>query len=366
MSDGFEELQDRLFKTRTWAWDAIGVSAHNLDFFHLVDSIDDDETAATEAGSFAGGSAANTIFALSRLGCRTAVTGIVADDDAGNSIMVDLQREGVNCSLILQMPKRGGATGHTRIFSDERGVGKTFVTPGLNESFAAHLAGDPETKSRILASAGAARILHFSSFTGHDEMELTEELIEAAPEEAVVSLTPGSIYGRLGIDRLARVLVRTNLLFLNEAQLDALLTRRAAFNPKRMALHEKLHLLYEARAVMGTGEPLMVAVKKALAATLPPTIPGDIELAYGRTRLDSIVPAARVAGDWPTAERSDMTGAKDAMAAGVMLGLLKRMDVNETVDLGYAMALLAARKVGAREALPSLAELSSFCAIRIA
>lgn len=52
--------------------DVIGLGALNTDCIYLASrTLDDDETVATETGSFPGGSAANTIYGLARLGVTT-------------------------------------------------------------------------------------------------------------------------------------------------------------------------------------------------------------------------------------------------------------------------------------------------------
>ncbi len=367
MNDAFEEINNRLSRTRQSSVDVFGVSAHNLDFIHLVDLVaPDHETTIAEAKPFPGGSGANTLCALGRLGIRSYLTGIVVDDEAGRELMDNLRSFHVNCDHVcVEAGDLGFSTGRTRIYTDEHGQRIIFVDPGVNENWSEHLTRRPGMKERIIEAARASRVLHCSSFTGGREIEFTEELIASVPPATVVSLAPGSIYAKRGLDRLSALLTRTNLLFLYEVQLDTLLSRRPSFNPKRMTLRTKLDLLFEWRASMGCREPLLVAVKKSSRTSVSaPVLPSDFEVAYGIDRLQVMVPPATVPGDWHSSG-TDTTGTKDALAAGIILGLLSALDFNECVDVGYAMALLASRKIGARSALPDFSELSYFCGIKM-
>lgn len=358
MNNGFEEIRARLQVTRELDWDLLTLSAHNLDFIHLVDSLDYDETSAESAGSFPGGSAANTGFAAAKLGLRVSMGGIVGTDEDGQLLRNDLQSAGVNCDLLLEVQARpGSSTGQTRIYTEKAGTRRIFVEAGLNDRLASELRTRPDLEELWAKRARATRIFHCSSFAGARELELTEKTIGELPRQTVVSLAPGSLYSRLGLDRLSRMLSRVNLLFLYESHLDDLVRRRTSSNPKRMILNDKLQTLYLWRDTMGSREPLIVAVKKDGSSSF--------ELAYGLHRMEAAVPPVSIPGDTIESGFADATGTRDAMTAGILLGLLRGMELNECADLGYAMAVLAGRRVGARPGLPDLAELSQFSALRI-
>ena len=61
--------------------EVVGLGALNIDHLYRVERIlDDGEAVVNEAKSFPGGSAANTIYGLARLGVNTGYTGVVGDD----------------------------------------------------------------------------------------------------------------------------------------------------------------------------------------------------------------------------------------------------------------------------------------------
>jgi sugar/nucleoside kinase (ribokinase family) len=61
----------------------------------------------------------------------------------------------------------------------------------------------------------------------------------------------------------------------------------------------------------------------------------------------------------------DTTGAGDAFAAGMALGILERKSLREIGILANAMGALTIRQLGARSALPSRAELDAFLAAQL-
>ena len=62
--------------------EVVGLGALNVDHMYRVERIlDDGETVVNEAKSFPGGSAANTIYGLAKLGVNTGYTGVVGDDE---------------------------------------------------------------------------------------------------------------------------------------------------------------------------------------------------------------------------------------------------------------------------------------------
>jgi sugar/nucleoside kinase (ribokinase family) len=52
----------------------------------------------------------------------------------------------------------------------------------------------------------------------------------------------------------------------------------------------------------------------------------------------------------------DTTGAGDALAAGVLFGLLRGDDLDSCADYGFQMANLVAEKLGGRPGLPGSAD----------
>ena len=77
--------------------EVIGFGALNVDKLYSVGSIagKDEESFIKDETSTPGGSAANTIVGLSRLGCSTSIIGKIAEDEEGDLIEYNLAINGV-------------------------------------------------------------------------------------------------------------------------------------------------------------------------------------------------------------------------------------------------------------------------------
>jgi len=83
------------------AIEVIGLGAMNTDHIYGVERIlGDGETTAVEFRLSPGGSAANTIYALAKLGISTGFIGAVGDDGEGEMLVKDLESVGVDGSQI--------------------------------------------------------------------------------------------------------------------------------------------------------------------------------------------------------------------------------------------------------------------------
>ena len=89
-----------------------------MDNIYRVERIlEDGETVVKESASFPGGSAANTIYGLAKLGVSTGFIGAVGDDAEGKLLLQDFQKVGVDTSQIKVKP--GAKTGSALCLSDE-------------------------------------------------------------------------------------------------------------------------------------------------------------------------------------------------------------------------------------------------------
>ncbi|WP_285747834.1 PfkB family carbohydrate kinase [Lentzea sp. NBRC 105346] len=339
------ELHLRLGATWKRPFDVLTVTAHNMDHIHQVDLIAPDHESAAEAPMrHPGGSGANTVSALGLLGLRVAATGAVADDTDGRLLEQALRAAGVDTSMMLVVPH--ARSGRTQIFADPEGRCLSYVHPGVNGLFAQELTARGQYGS-LVESVTQARLLHLTSFTGALERQLQEDMVGALDADTVLSLTPGSIYARLGADRLGRILGRTNLLFLFEQHLDQLLAHSSAAKHARpdAPLTDKLETLFAWKDRRGYTEPLVVVVKRP---------EGYLGLGCGRRALDEFV---RADDCHSRGQRLDRTGVGDALAAGLMLGLFYQRPLNECADIAFAMAIAESAAYGARTHLPTLADL---------
>ena len=120
------------------------------------------------------------------------------------------------------------STGRTITLVEEGGKRLIVVFPGANN----HFANNADINS-IVESAGASRIVHLSSFVGEDEQHLQEQIVQSLANDSFVSLTPGAIYARQGLDRLQSLIAHVDAIFLYREQLVDLIDHSSA------ALHNR-------------------------------------------------------------------------------------------------------------------------------
>ena len=110
-------------------FDVIGFGALNIDTLLKVDKIAgaEEESFIQEYTEACGGSAANTVVGLARLGCSVGFVGKIADDHEGQLQVDCFQKEGVNTDGIIHSSK--GKSGVCLGFVDRKGGKSTLHQP---------------------------------------------------------------------------------------------------------------------------------------------------------------------------------------------------------------------------------------------
>jgi len=304
--------------------EVIGLGALNIDHIYKVERIlEDGEALVLDAGSFPGGSAANTIYGLAKLGVKTGFCGVVGDDDYGKILLQDFQKVRVNTSTIKV--KRGAKTGSVLCLSDKLGRRSLYVLPGANNQLT--------IADLDLAYLNQAKMLHLSSFADNAQFEVLLQLMDKLDLTAKLSFAPGALYAVKGLKALAPILNRTYILFINQSEMQQL-TGKDVITGAESCLRQGCQRVV---VTLGTGQKL----KKATA------------IGYIRDSENEYVIKPRGIG-----AGMDTTGAGDAFAAGFLYGLLKGKGLEECGRLGNIVAQFCIAKMGAREGLPTLDELA--------
>ena len=193
--------------------EVVGLGALNIDHIYKVERLlEDGETTVLESSSSPGGSAANTIYGLARLGVSTGFCGVVGDDDNGKILLQDFQTAGVDTSKVKI--KRGAKSGSVLCLSDKLGRRSLYVLPGANNQF---------TMTDLdLDYINRATMLHLSSFANDKQFEVVLELVGRLKASVKLSFAPGALYAVKGLKALAPILRRTHLLFINQSELRQL------------------------------------------------------------------------------------------------------------------------------------------------
>ncbi|NQT31375.1 MAG: carbohydrate kinase family protein [Deltaproteobacteria bacterium] len=302
----------------------VGVGALNIDHIYKVARILDDGEAVVEAVEvFPGGSAANTIYGLGKLGVSAGFGGAVGDDDEGKILLKDFEAVGVDTGQIKIKPK--ATTGSVICLSDKVGKRSLYVLPGANNLLT--------IKDIDLSYINGAKILHLSSFANDKQFKMSLELVDKLDDSVRLSFTPGALYAAKGFQALAPILRRTYILFINQ---------------------DEIKQLTGEGVIGGAAECLQTGCQRVVV-TLGKGIKLKNTAASGYIRdanNEYIIKPS------DTGARTDTTGAGDAFAAGFLYGVVNNKDLEECGRLGDITAKLCISKIGAREGLPTLKELT--------
>jgi ribokinase len=307
--------------------DIVGFGAMNIDHMYRVDElVVDGEQLVGGIESLPGGSAANTVYGLAKLGLKAGFVGAVGTDDAGNELIKDLRAVSVDTSQIRI--KKGERTGTTICLSDKLGGRGIYVSPGANS-----LLGPEDID---LSYLNRTRILHLSSFADDGQFKLQGDVTEKLPISVTVSLSPGMLYVARGLKALTPLLKRAHIAFLNRDEIERLTDKGFEEGAKELVKSRCRIVVVTLGKGVAKGKGMMVTAH---------IYDGKKEYEVKSEKISSKLPL-------------ETTGAGDAFAAGFLFGFLKGKSLEECGLLGDIMSSFAIKEVGARKGLPSLAQLS--------
>lgn len=297
-------------------FDVIGFGALNLDKLYRVDRIarEEEESFILSMSEAPGGSAANTIVGLARLGARTGFIGKVANDHEGQLLLDDFRKEGVNTKGIVVTKE--GRSGAVSVFVDKNGERALYVHPSVNDTLS--------FEEVNLGYAKQTGLLHLTSF-GEKPFQAQKRLIEEL-DNYRISLDPGEIYARKGLAELKPIIERCYVVMPNESEVK-LLTDKGWREGANQLLREGADTV-----AVKLGEKGCYVTDGSKSHVVQPY----------------------------KTEVVDTTGAGDAFCAGFLYGLIKKKGLYECGRLGNFVASKCITKVGARTGLPRANKLGFF------
>jgi len=306
--------------------EVVGLGALNIDYLYKVERVlDDGEAVVEESASSPGGSAANTVYGLAKLGVNTGFIGVVGDDAEGKILLQDFQKAGVDISQIRV--KHKVKTGSVLCLSDRLGRRSLYVLPGANNLLT--------MDDLDLTYINQARMLHISSFADDRQFKTLLELINRFDSSTKVSFAPGALYASKGLRALAPILSRAYVLFINQNEIEQL-TKEDVITGAESCLKQGCHII-----AVTLGRGMTLELGKPAACYIR-----DAENEYVIEPSRNIVPQV------------DTTGAGDAFATGFLYGLLKGRGLEECGRLGDIVARFSITKLGTRQGLPTFNELA--------
>jgi sugar/nucleoside kinase (ribokinase family) len=289
-------------------FDVIGFGALNVDRLCHVNRIacGGEESFILNISEAAGGSAANTIVGIARLGLKTGFIGKVADDHEGQLLLNDFRKEGVDTEGITVV--RQGHSGNVTAFVDRTGERALYVHPSVNDTMT--------LKDIDIEYAKHTQFMHLASMD-EKPFQAQKQLVEML-HEVKMTLDPGEIYARKGLAKLAPILRRCYVFMPSENELRMLTGK---------------HFRRGAGVILKYGAGI-VAVKLGRKGCY---------VTDGKEN-HLIEPSE--------AKPIDKTGAGDAFCAGFLYGLVKKKDLYECGRLGNFVASKCIEHIGARAGLP--------------
>jgi sugar/nucleoside kinase (ribokinase family) len=301
--------------------DVVGVGSLNVDLFYEVPSLNvggkrfepgaevfgnEEEFSQVVAGlsgsgklvgRSGGGSAANTAFALARMGYSAGFLGVAGKDDHGKFVLGSMA--GVDISHVKKYRKTGMCI--SMLTRQDRSL---LVLPNSNDLFS--------FTEEDIEYLNSSKIVHLSSFVSANALNMQKRMLDQLDERIYVSFAPGELYARRGLGQLAEVLSRSRLLFVSEREVE-MLTGRGPSEGSGALLDTGPHVV---ACTMGE--------KGSLITTRTVQIP---------------VPAKRTVV-------VDKTGAGDVYAAGFLAGYLDGASLEVCGQIASAAAALSIASYG--------------------
>ncbi len=363
--DAFKRIIDIIKEQKNKEIDVITISANNYDHFLKVDKISPEhESVVISEFSCAGGSGANTVCGLSKLGKKTVIVGCVKDDNEGRKIIESFNKFSVDSKLLIiedDLAHSDTKTGSTLVLVERfSGRRQILVNPGINDYLSKIIRANNEQKLKeVVAQVKKAKIIHLSSFAGKPEMELQLSILEQIRHDnIIVSFTPGAIYVAEGLNQLSGILASTNIMFLYTQQLNQLLERSREMKEIEefktgLSLERKVELFFEWKIKRQIRHPMILVVKDYSQDKSNTVYQNNI---YVASNFDSSTSFFRHQNQKFNVQNrtilpEDTTGTGDALAAGFLYGILEQKNINICTDFGFIMSIYASMKLGARSSL---------------
>jgi ribokinase len=298
-------------------FDVVGFGALNVDKLFKVDRIAhaEEESFVQSVHETCGGSAANTIVGLARLGYNVGFIGKVGNDHEGHLLLDEFVGEHVDPQGITRVE---GSSGSVMGFVDKQGARALYINSGVNDTIKPN-----EINPAYLSDT---KYLHLTSFVGKTSFETQKNLLENLPNGIRVSFDPGALYAQKTYKTLAPIIEKTYVMMPNALELQAITKQKTPEKGAQFFLDKGVKIV---AVKMGADGCYVTDGKEShqIAALKVPVV--------------------------------DTTGAGDAFCAGFLFGLLNNRCLSDCGKIGNFIASRCVMQMGARTGLPYLEDLGA-------
>ncbi len=288
--------------------DVVTVGHVLMDIRFVVDRFasPDEEAAIKHQTRNVGGCAANVAIGVKKLGGRSGAIAKIGFDSFGRAVMEELMREGVDVSGIrIGM----GPTGFSIVIIDSKGKIAIYGFKGVAEEL-----HPSEIDEALIARAKFVHIASLRIDTSITAAELAKK------HGAKVSWDPGRRLSQLGLEKLSELVKKVDIVLVNEEE---------CFNLTHERDYKK-----GARIIKDLG-PSLVVVKRGAKGIY--SLSDEFEAEMPALPVDRVI---------------DTTGAGDAFAAGLLMGLCRGYRLKRALIYALAVASLKVTRLGSH-AIPS-------------
>ncbi len=300
--------------------EAIGNGALNFDYLYVVDALATDGHQATISESFEtpGGSCANAIYGLAKLGIKTGFVGAVGDDYEGERVLLQMQKVKIDTSKIKSLSKV--ATSKIFVFIDRNGERVMYSLPGASNKF--------KGNTRDISWLSKSKYVLLSSIAGGAQLQFQKKIVTEIHKTTRIVYMPGALYLKYDFSKLKDIITKSFIIILNRREIQQL---------TNCDYHSGAQLLVEKGCC-------------TVAVTL-----GAAGCFIYDGRISSLVSSPKL----PKNRIVDSTGAGDAFAAGLIFGLLNDRSLSDAAVFGNIAARCCIQGLGARTSLPDKRLLNS-------
>lgn len=254
-----------------------------------------------------GGGGTNTAVSLARLGHKVAFLGKIGTFENSRRVMLDLQNEYVNTSLVVRKPN--SRTGYSIILDSVKHDRTILVFRGSNNDLRLN-----EVKLRKLKT----KWFYFSTMMGQSYKTLEKLALYAEKNKIKIMFNISSYLAKKGINYLKPILKRANILVLNKEE-AALLAGKGKIRNLLKRLHK--------------AGPKIVAITDGEHGVY---ISDQNYFYHAKPHKVKVV---------------ETTGAGDAFASSFLSGIIKKNDVELAIKLGMTNAESVIKYHGAKNRL---------------
>lgn len=276
--------------------DVIGLGACNIDFLQKVSrfAAPDDEVEIDDLYLSIGGSASNFTVGLSRLNVNAGIIARIGNDYFGNVVLNEFKKEGVNTKRLLKTDLQ---TGKVFIAVEPGGERSMYTFIGANKKF--------KLQKEDISYIKSTKVLHIT--------QMYKDVVDSASKHAnTLSFSPGPILSAFGINKLEKIIQRTDILFLNEKEMNILTEEETKSG---------------ADILLDIGAKIVIVTCGKHGASLY----SKKEIIHSPAREINVI---------------DTTGAGDSFSAGFIAAFIKEKSLKECLDYANLVASHCVSKLG--------------------